>query len=303
MSVDKIAPLPNSPVDPLALRTGGPAVFPPPAPPPPPAAAKPEQTASAQSVSFDSLSLPLPITIAHDGEAPPAGAIGASYARETMDASLARLVGGRLPTEAVAREVANLLRDTAAELDMPLARFIDGAAVVNGARLPAHNRAAARFTLQTSLLAVDDDGETRAFDLYLSRASARQWEAAVFRRDEATSLGFPYPAAPINIDRVVIDPATGQILACVASQLAAREFAPETSASPHVFFDALRAGMLVGGTIATTIILAKTVSTFVAFGFIVAALGLILRAPSRAGNEKNRRFTRLRPRRPSVPRQ
>jgi hypothetical protein len=286
MSVDKVSRLPNSPVDSLGPRSGG-------AHPTPPNLAHPggaqfvatsaaiarpgAAQAALNAISFDNLSLPLPASATLDNDVAratksAADAVSTTYARESaQNAAIARLVGGRLPADTIMREVAAALRENAAERGEPPRRFVEDAAVVEDARLPSRNSDDARFTMLTSLRALDEQGEAKTFDLYVTRTGARQWEAVVYQRDEAPP-GFPYAAAPISVDRVVIDPATAQILACVASQILPREPTNGTVQAPTVNLgNVIRMVLVALAAIGAAIVFDKTVALVVAISLLAGA--------------------------------
>lgn len=276
MSVDRIAPLPApTAVEPPAARAGGAsprATAPAPAPS---AATMPNEGGASAGAFFDSISLPLP----DNAHAAPAPTRNAAYAQQAVAAKLPQLVDGRPPTDAVAREVETLLRVAAATRETTPARLIDDTPLLKDARRPAENAPDSRFSLHTAFAARDGDGALATLDLYLTRASARQWEATVFRRDaEAPDGGFPYPHPPISIDRVVIDPATGLALACVAQHFVPREFAPMEAVA---MAGALRAGMFAVAVVSISVIIGKTLSPSIGVGFFVAAAAIVGSTPSR----------------------
>ncbi len=282
MSVEKISALPQAPIDALQSRAA-----PPPrvgAAAPPAAQLNEEATSSAVNAFFDSLALPLPE--AGPSTTPAQALLGeSSYSREALQAHLGELVAGRLSTETIMRETGSLLHRAAAERDLPITRLIDGIAPAPREKLPSTNAPDARFSLQTPLLARDENGEIQSFDLYLTRAGARQWEVAIFHHDDSAG-GFPFAASPINIERLVIDPAAGQILACVTMQLAPRAFALN---APTGDLHALRIALTIIAILAATVILAKQLSTLAAALFFLLATGLAIEFPKKERVRPSRR--------------
>lgn len=275
MSVDRIAPLPAPPaVESPAPRAGGAGPRAAPAAHPHPVAA-PAEGAAAHGAFFDSISLPV-LNSAHAAAAPTRDA---AYAQQAVAARLPQLVNGRPPPDTIAREAETLLRVAAAARETTLARLIDDTPLVRDARRPAQNAPDSRFSLHTAFTMRDGDGALATLDLYLSRFGARQWEATAFRRDaEAPDGGFPYAHPPLSVDRVVIDPATGAVLACVAQQLCPRDFAPMEVAA---MAGALRAVMFAIGVVSIAVIIGKALSPYIGVGFFVAAAAIVGSTPSR----------------------
>lgn len=281
MSVEKIAPLSHSPVDAVVARPDPPHPLAPPPRPVGAVAAQPPADPGTPANFFDSIALPLPAQKTRDD----AGAVrlvpGAPYAREATLAHLEQLIEGRLPPMSISLEVAALLRNAANGSEMSIARLIAETATTAPDALPSRNIADAQFSFHAPILARDDDGEMRPLVLYLTRAGARQWEAAVFRRDDdAAGPGFPHSAPPIDVYRLVIDPSTGQILASVAQQILPRDVAPPTPARTFALDRALRIAMFLVAAVAVAIILAKTLSKIAALSFLVVALALAINVPA-----------------------
>lgn len=296
MSVDKIAPLSQTSIDALAARANSPAA-PTPSVSPFPArpAPAPAPEAGTHGNFFESLTLPLPSAAPRSGTqiATPA----ASYAREAAGMEIPALVDGRLPQQVLTRAIATLLRDAANARETTVPRIIDETDVTKGPRLPSRNGLDAEYALRASLFARDEGDEPAPIDLYLTRVGARQWEAAVYRRDESSAdPGFPYTTATINVERLVIDPSNGHILACVAQQIVPHKLAQRLETRTLELILATRSVMLAVAVIATAIILAKTLSRLVAIGFVVTAVALAIRIP---GETKRRAkgLTRSRQRR------
>lgn len=219
MSIDSVPPLDPATTDKIAMRPvsgrGGSHVR---APPPFPATAGATEGAPHP---YDSLALPLPESAA---DAPTMRA-GAPYYMEAVRGPIETLVAGRLPEALIRREVVTLMRRVAAAREMDVAQLIESAEATAPERLPSVNADDAHFTFKGRLSATDEDGKLKLFDLYLTRIGARQWEAATFERDPSrASQIFPRPMPPVDVHRLLVDPATGLVLACVAQAApAARE--------------------------------------------------------------------------------
>ncbi|MGJ0508787.1 MAG: hypothetical protein ACR652_17000 [Methylocystis sp.] len=212
MSVEKIGALTQATTDATAMRAvngfgPGHGQASPPFPPPAdaPAGAPP---------LYGNLVLPLPKTGA-DGV--PSSRISASYRTQAAQRMVESLSAGRLPEPLIRREVETLLRRLAGTREMTIARLIEETGETAPERLPSRNSAEARFDFRSRLAATDDDGRLRLFDLYLTRIGPRQWEAAIFERDPSRAgLTFPRATPPLEAHRLLIDPTTGAVVACVA---------------------------------------------------------------------------------------
>lgn len=210
MSVEKVGALNQSATDATTMRpvngfgTGHgrtPAPFPPPTAP----------NVEGAPHLYDSLVLPLPDGAAADV---PTSRISASYRTEAARELIEPLIDGRLPEPLIRREVETLLRRLAD------ARRIDETDETAPERLPSRNAADAHFDVKGRLAPTEEDGKIRLFDLYLTRIGPRQWEAAVFERDPSrASQTFPRPTPPVETHRLLFDPTTGLVLACVAQKL------------------------------------------------------------------------------------
>lgn len=277
MSVERIAPVRQESLDGSTGRVGvfsahsaaqnaapfSPAAFPTPA-------------AEGLGALFDSLSLPLPSITPGAGDA--LISPRAPYAKEAAELELALLSAGRLPSQAVVAKAAAMLRAAAAERDATIEAVIDRTAVVEIERTPSRNRPSAQSAFRESFAARDENGDIEKFDLHLTRVGARQWEAVVFRCDEtAAAFEFPYPTPPISVDRLVIDPSNGLILACVAQQIA-----PRFEAQSTAFLAIMRAITFAVAIVAATIIIWNTLSKSIAIVFFVTVIALAIRIPSDA---------------------
>lgn len=216
MSVERIAPLAQATTDPTAMRiVSGPGAGPhgratPPFPPTP-------QPVEGAPHLFDTLVLPLPEGAAAEERQFPSSLVNASYRTQAARGRIEQLVDGHLPAAVIRREVETLLRRVAAAREIGVAQLIEGTPETAPERLPSRNAEDAHFDFRGRLAAADEDGKLRLFDLYLTRASAGQWEAALFLRDPTrASQTFPRTAPALEVSRLVIDPATGLTLACVA---------------------------------------------------------------------------------------
>jgi hypothetical protein len=246
MSVEKVSPLGRASIEPSARANGPVSVAPALRPILASAGAPSPRAGESPTQFFDSLALPLPVATGNESGVA-ASFVQASYAREAARPGLAILIDGRLPEAAIHREVLSSLRLSAQERGQSLGRFIAGVDAVDDARLPAHNGAQAEYSLRARLPARDETGEIRLFDLFLTRAGPRDWEVAVFRRAESGEFpGFPLPGPPTDVYRLDLDAGAGQILACVAQQIAPRAFAAEQAANLE---EALRAVLLFVATI------------------------------------------------------
>jgi hypothetical protein len=291
MSIDKVASLPTSSVDLAGARAGG----------VPRAAAIALATqeianttafgsvsapraapARGPTVSYDGLSLPLPAAALLGGAASRGSALDlrpsilAAYGlREGAEMPLIRLVGQRLPPQAVIREAVAALREGAAEKGASLTRYLQSIERVATDDLPSRNGEDATYALRGSLAAEAENGEPRVYDLYLTRVDARHWEAAVFnRQDAAPPGGFPYAAPPISVDRLTIDPTSGQVLASVACHIPVARRAPQHLA---ITGDSLLRFLLVG-----IVALAATVISVVLMSHGAGALGVLVLVASGA---------------------
>jgi hypothetical protein len=278
MSVEKISPLARTSVEASAPRIGGASVAAPAAASVPPSAAPP--ALESPSHLFDSLALPLAALAAEASQSADSTFVRASYARETSRPNIAALVAGGLPEEVIRREVQALLQIAADRRDVTVARLISKTPAAAEDRLPSRNAPRAEFSLETRVLARDEAGEPRQFDLFLTRAGPRQWEVAVFRHDATRERpDFPYPAPPIDVYRMVIDPGAGMILACVAQNIAPRQFDVRSTSQVQALEGALRMGAFVVAGVAIALLLAKYVSTALAFGALVATIAHLLLGP------------------------
>jgi hypothetical protein len=131
-------------------------------------------------------------------------------------ADLPRLVGARLPTRTILREAQAAALARAAARGETLSEFLDAAPIVAEARRPSRNRAEAEATLRLSLLA-RDGRDTTTLDVYVAKTGPRSFEAVAYDRDFAASAGgFPYAAAPVSVDRLLLDPTVAALVAAAA---------------------------------------------------------------------------------------
>jgi len=262
MAIEQVSRISTQPVDSSGFRNGGSRLASAPAPgvaaadgaaATPYAGAPGAAVSSLLSISYDGLSLPLPAgaTLAKPSAQRNgvAAAVAAAYSLSRA-AATPQLVGARLPPEAIARIAREALLEAAAEAGKSLERFLEEAPIRKSELLPSQNADDARFTARTAVLAEDDSGQ-QALDIYVSRTGARAYEVAVFHRADAAPGGaFPYLAPPLSLDRLTVDPFSGQILAVMAAQLAAtpQRFAQRQPTPAAV------GGFLVGVMIALTAI-------------------------------------------------
>ena len=184
---------------------------------PPPAALGPGQR-EALPAGYRNLNIPVGAEArvqlaasAASGDAVLTAAYGPNAA---ILAELPRLVGDRLPVRTIARETQAAARARAEALGETLTEFLDAAPTIAQARRPSRNSADAEATLRLSLLARDGAHETATIDVYLTKTGPGVFEAVAFDRDYAAlSGGFPYSAAPLSIDRLLLDPANAAIVA------------------------------------------------------------------------------------------
>jgi hypothetical protein len=278
MSVDKIAPLPPVTTDAQALRVNNrvPAETLAPFPVPPAPAPGPEAPEGALHL-FDSLVLPLPDPRTDDSRPLQTTLAKATYAQEASRAAIATLVGGRLPEDAVLREVETLLRNAAEMRAVSVRQVIEAAPKAPLDQLPSQNPPHAAFAFKGRVPAYDAAGEVRLFDLYLARIGADRWEAAVFLRDpNADAPSFPYPAPPIESYRLLIDPGAGLVLASVMEQLVPRP-AVRSSAAPILSPAALRTLAITVGLAGVASLLGALFSWRVAAFFAAGAFGFLAR--------------------------
>jgi hypothetical protein len=203
------------------------------------------------------------VTLHGDGESsapwPAGGGATAAYGQPTGSwAKLPALIDGRLPQAEIIGQARAAFMEYAATQDMPLVRSLRAAPIVEADRLPSLNASDADHAVRTLVVAGDASGNRTALDLYLARTGQNSWEAVVYQRDDASiSGGFPYMSPPLSVDRLVIDPATGQILASMAGlhlPKALRLDAPR--AQQAVSAELIFAGAIVVATIGSSVALA-----------------------------------------------
>jgi hypothetical protein len=240
MSVDKVSPLSPSPVDSVGTRSGGHSRAAPSSPKRAPdsmrALSSPlttieEADAVATSELFGSkyynLSSSALAAISIGSDQPsPRGASGGALASSAYAASRApqrdssALLAGRLPQDAVARLTVAAIRENATAQGKPIIHALQTLTVADTASLPSQNEANAQPALQTSFVVNDKSGAQTTVDFYLTRTGLSDWEVVAYDRlGASTSGGFPYSSPPLLVDHLVIDPATGQIMASIAGQL------------------------------------------------------------------------------------
>ena len=87
----------------------------------------------------------------------------------------------------------------------------DSTAVAAGS-LPSTNSANAVYTEKTTLVAYDNLGEQKTFDVYLTNEGSNTWEAAVYDQSKAAgSGGFPYSSGPIAVQQLTFSAANGTL--------------------------------------------------------------------------------------------
>lgn len=239
MSVDKVSPLSSSPVDSVGTRSGGHSRTTPSlekmAPDltralssSPMMSEEPDSVASGEFGSgYYNLSSSALAAISIGNDQPiPLGSSGGALASNAYAASRApqrngsALVAARLPQETVARLTLAAIKENATAQDKPIIHALQALIVADTASLPSQNEANAQPGLQTSFVVNDKFGSQTTLDFYLTRTGLNDWEVVAYdRRDASTSGGFPYSSPPLLVDRIVIDPATGQIVASIAGQL------------------------------------------------------------------------------------
>jgi hypothetical protein len=211
MSVERIAPLGQTTTDAPTMRpVTAPAFDPGRAP----RAAFPLATPmDGQSHLFDSLVLPLP-EMAQD--TPSAAQIRALYREEAASGAMIAMVDGRLPVTALRNAVESLLFDLAGSSGVSAADLIAQAEKTAPGHLPSRNGEKAHFNFRARLAAFDANGRLRLLDLYLARIGVRQWEAAAYDRTPARAANlFPRPTPLVDLHRLVIDPDSGSVRACI----------------------------------------------------------------------------------------
>lgn len=205
--------------------------------PPPGAVASAPTTASpgpglrdALPAGYRNLNLPVGAADARaQPSAAPAGAelLLAAYGPNAAElAALPRLVGARLPTRSLLRELQAAALARAEARGETLREFLDAAPIVAEMKRPSRNAADAETTLRLSLLARDGGRDTATLDVYLAKTGPRAFEAAVYDRDFAASSGsFPYSAPPMSVDRLLLDPTAAALIAAAAGVAAPAPFA------------------------------------------------------------------------------
>jgi len=266
MSVDKVSPLPSSPVDPAGARSGGHPRAGTIAPPGATFSARAFPSAAMANVEplstfHDDLpvSVLAAVTLHGDGQtaAPLPAVVGATAAYGQPNGSWAKLpalIDGRLPQAEIIRLARTTFKEYAATQDMPLVHSLRAAPIVEADRLPSLNASDADHAVRTLVVASDASGNQTALDLYLARTGQNSWEAVVYQRDDASiSGGFPYMSPPLSVDRLAIDPATGQILASMAGLHLPKALrldaprAPEAISAELIFAGAIVVATIVSG--------------------------------------------------------
>jgi hypothetical protein len=240
MSVDKVSPLSPSPVDSVGTRSGGRSR----------AAPSSEKTApdSTRALSSSLMMIEEPDAVAQgelfgsgyynlsssalaaisigNDQPSPLGSSGGALASSAYAASRAPKsdrsvsVAWRLPQETAARLTLATIKENATAQGKPIVLALQALTVADTASLPSQNETNAQPALQTSFVVNDKPGSQTTIDFYLTRTGLSDWEVVAFdRRDASASGGFPYSSPPLLADRLVIDPATGQIMASIAGQL------------------------------------------------------------------------------------
>jgi hypothetical protein len=302
MSVDKVSPIPPSPVDPLGAKSGD-------ARP----AFSPTNVATEATRAFTSLAAAAPnsaalsssktllpsyynmpssvlaaMSLQSEGEevgrlVAGGGDALASIAYEstrTPRAKQVETIAARLPQEAIARSALAALEQNAMAQDKPVLRALRSMIIAEPSALPSQNAPDAQFGLQTSFVANDKFGNPMILDLYLARTGRNSWEAAVYNREDASlNGGFPYSAPPLLVDRLMADPATEQILASVAGQILFSKQNNASSMSPALF---ALAGVIILASIIWSFLVASDGHAFVAVAIAAAGVyGATLAARSK----------------------
>ncbi len=278
MSVDRITPLPQVTTDAQALRVNnrGPAETSTPFPVAPSPSTRAEAAEGALHL-FDNLVLPLPDSHTADTRLLQTSLAKATYAQEASRATIATLVEGRLPEDAVLREVENLLRNAAEMRGVSVRQVIEEAPKTAPGQLPSQNPPHAAFVFKARVPAYDEAGDVRLFDVYLARTGPDRWQATIFLRDpNADTPRFPYPTPPSESYRLLIDPGAGFVLASVMEQLVPRP-AVRSSAAPILSPAALRMLASAVAIAAVAALLSALFSWRVAALFAAAALGFLAR--------------------------
>lgn len=224
---------------------------------------------TTEGLHVESLSLPIG---AQDrtGRAPEAITRAAyNHSLSTATPSI-RLVDGRPPAQAIINEVGALLRRRAAERDLTIKQLIEELSPSSREKLPSTNAPDSTFSLQTQLIASAENGQGDILSLYLARISRKQWEVAVFRQEDA-DVRFPYNESPISADRLMIDPSSGQISACVAMHVYPRQFRSVFSSSNFMSWLLATIGVVVIGAVLTF----KSSPLFLVLILIFASLAII----------------------------
>jgi hypothetical protein len=272
MSVERIAPLGQAVTDAAFMRVVG-GAGPDHGRSPPPAFPPPETPIEAAPHLYDSLVLPIPEGAGSDDPRLPSSLVNHFYRTQAARAQIEPLVDGLLPDALLRREVETLLRRQAEARRLDVTRLIEKSRETPEGRLPSRNVKDARFTFRGRLAAADDEGRLKLFDLYLTRTGPRQWEAAVFDRDPSRAgQVFPRVTPPVETRRLLIDPATGLVMACVAQQMGASGF--ETAARAALFPAAAGRALLFPALAATAALLLAQYVSWAAAATLLTALAL-----------------------------
>lgn len=93
-----------------------------------------------------------------------------------------------------------------------------GAPSVAAADLPSLNAASSQYSAKASLVTYDNLGGEVIVDLYFSKISDNQWEAAVYNKADASAgTSFPYGSGPLAVATLNFDPDNGNLLDTSAS--------------------------------------------------------------------------------------
>lgn len=191
------------------------------APPSPPPGARDALPAGYRNLALPFGADPSVELAGPTNESPLLAAYGPS---EASLADLPRLIGNRLPAQAVAREAQAAVRERAEAQGRTPEELLDSAPVVTGSKLPSRNAPDAEATLRASLLARAGEKETVALDIYLTKTGPSSFEAVTYDRDFAAPAGgFPYSAPPLSFDRILFDPAYAAIISIASGQAPMRD--------------------------------------------------------------------------------
>ncbi|MYZ46965.1 flagellar hook protein FlgE [Propylenella binzhouense] len=131
----------------------------------------------------------------------------------------AAVANGLTGLEMVNIDAGELVATPTTEGDLVVNLPVDAAEVAAGS-LPSDNVEGSTYSAKTSLVAYDSVGGEVILDVYYTKTGENTWEVAVYDQADASAEGgFPYSSAPLSVETLTFDPATGQIAVGSASAL------------------------------------------------------------------------------------